>query len=352
MKRNIFIFLAFVFVFPAQGVRAGLEQFKITMPDGKDDILEIGPIDQNGIFVAENFYIENPTEDTLIYVVKKESNSALTIWLGDPCSGEIDTIAPHSAKREEFIVNVPLINYDADFGAIVIMRKPGDTAVYATEKISADFSMTSSSTTSSKDLGVRSNQIVYFTNFADRTKLFSTTDTVHIVNTSDTTVFIKTIFLLEGSEYSITSFSNPNFPVRLGNLDTLFIFLKFKVNPDSLEWNKLFVVTDTDYAALNASYHCRPAKQNPLSSVAQDRKLTAFSVTPNPASGSALINISENYLPSIQVSISDALGREIASLKTSGESIRYDVSNLSNGVYYCTVQSAAGRETRKFVVSH
>jgi hypothetical protein len=55
---------------------------------------------------------------------------------------------------------------------------------------------------------------------------------------------------------------------------------------------------------------------------------------------------------SISISISDALGREIASFVPHEETIHYDVSNLPNGVYYCTVQSAAGRQTRKFVVSH
>jgi hypothetical protein len=85
-----------------------------------------------------------------------------------------------------------------------------------------------------------------------------------------------------------------------------------------------------------------------FSAVTQMPEGKGISIYPNPASSELTIECSEAK----SVSISDALSREIASFKPNGESTQYDVSQLANGVYYCTVQSATGRETRKFVVSH
>jgi uncharacterized delta-60 repeat protein len=117
-----------------------------------------------------------------------------------------------------------------------------------------------------------------------------------------------------------------------------------KIRPLS---NSSFYVLGYDLASNNGDMFVAKYKM-PFSAVKTVSGSFSYSLYPNPATSE--ITIASNEINFIF--ISDALGREIASLKGSGESIRYDVQNLPNGVYYCTVQSATGRQTRKFVVSH
>jgi uncharacterized delta-60 repeat protein len=87
----------------------------------------------------------------------------------------------------------------------------------------------------------------------------------------------------------------------------------------------------------------------PVASVKTASNSPSFSLYPNPANTNLTIECigTEN-----KISISDELGREITTFTSREQSIHYDISQLASGVYCCTVESAAGKEIKKFIVSH
>jgi uncharacterized delta-60 repeat protein len=86
----------------------------------------------------------------------------------------------------------------------------------------------------------------------------------------------------------------------------------------------------------------------PVASVKRSGEISLLNLYPNPASTALTI---ESTGGENTISISDELGREIATFSLHERTIHYDISHLANGVYYCTAETAAGKETKKFIVS-
>lgn len=74
---------------------------------------------------------------------------------------------------------------------------------------------------------------------------------------------------------------------------------------------------------------------------------TQFSVYPNPASST--LNISSREFDTYKVSVLDVTGKVMSNNNYSGLENHVDISNLSNGIYFLTVNSGDKTQTIKFI---
>lgn len=89
------------------------------------------------------------------------------------------------------------------------------------------------------------------------------------------------------------------------------------------------------------------------SSVSDIPELTRFNIQPNPVGETALISWELSAaLPELRLQISNSFGRiiwETAVSHTNRADYRFHAQGLPAGVYYCTLFSAGGQSTRRFV---
>jgi len=79
----------------------------------------------------------------------------------------------------------------------------------------------------------------------------------------------------------------------------------------------------------------------------KENKLNAVSIYPNPTSGVITVALNDNSQKTITVM--DVTGRVISSSTDSLEVVNVDLSNLSNGIYYVKIQTAASMQVVKVV---
>jgi hypothetical protein len=81
--------------------------------------------------------------------------------------------------------------------------------------------------------------------------------------------------------------------------------------------------------------------------------LTSFSLSPNPASDFAMLNIAFDRNVELSVNIIDVTGRVLETRNAgnvNATQMRFDVSNLTEGVYFLQINAAGQTATRRFVV--
>jgi len=334
---------------------AQIQRYDVTIPDTIDDTVDLGPLDLNGNMVSDNFFITNPTADTLTYTFDW-TGYEVYIWLPKNENGvRIDTILPYATKREGFTAAGPMYQEPTAVAELNVYKLDG--TLFATEHIhfisteTYAFDSTFTFDAHCFPYGVRANQWIYFgMNFLDPDNYYEPRilDSVRIVNASDSLVHIKTAYVLDSAEYAITGFSDPNFPVTLAKDEEFIIYLSYAKNAeeDPSLWNLLFVITDTTFQLKNAGYQNRPAKANPSSSVIETIESEKIVISPNPAHDRLLI-----HTKSAEITIHDAMGRMIVSFFSKDET-SYDTRDLANGVYYCTIVKADLTEVHKFIISH
>lgn len=98
---------------------------------------------------------------------------------------------------------------------------------------------------------------------------------------------------------------------------------------------------------------CSPGNPRGLN----DPERIVFSISPNPVSDHLTINRSNANSEECNVTIVDALGRKVYSLKSREQKIEMDASTFSNGIYFVQISSSTSSGNtqsayQKFVVSH
>lgn len=82
---------------------------------------------------------------------------------------------------------------------------------------------------------------------------------------------------------------------------------------------------------------------------------TSVNAYPNPASGTATISFNLKEAANVNITISNTLGQVLKTQslgKVTNGSTKFDVSDLSTGVYFYTVEANGQRLTNRFVVTH
>ena len=72
-----------------------------------------------------------------------------------------------------------------------------------------------------------------------------------------------------------------------------------------------------------------------------------FSISPNPSNGIFYIELSDH---DVTLTITDALGREVLSLKVNELQSTFDLSGEPKGIYLVSVQTAKGSFSQKLVL--
>lgn len=85
------------------------------------------------------------------------------------------------------------------------------------------------------------------------------------------------------------------------------------------------------------------------------RNFGVLPVNPNPVNGTAKIKFVANFNENVKLSITDALGNELATLFTGSttgviQTAEFNTTSLATGVYYVTLKSARGISTEKLIV--
>lgn len=86
-------------------------------------------------------------------------------------------------------------------------------------------------------------------------------------------------------------------------------------------------------------------------SIAEQSNNAVLGLFPNPAANNMELTLTTQDNVNALIDIMDISGRKISSLKTDNKSINIDLSSLSNGMYYITVQNNSKVYKDKFVVS-
>lgn len=102
-------------------------------------------------------------------------------------------------------------------------------------------------------------------------------------------------------------------------------------------------------AIMNATYWL--ATNNNTTGITNN-EVAAFNIFPNPA-GESISIIPFNELQNAKLSITNLLGEVILSAQINGQDrISVNVSSMSNGIYFATIQSEGFNCTRKIIVTH
>ncbi|MCL1968378.1 MAG: T9SS type A sorting domain-containing protein, partial [Bacteroidetes bacterium] len=79
-----------------------------------------------------------------------------------------------------------------------------------------------------------------------------------------------------------------------------------------------------------------------------EKEISSFKIFPNPASREITIE-SEGNLMMNTIEVINFLGQTVITRPVTGSSVKLDVSNLNNGVYFVRVASEKGTSIKKFV---
>ena len=109
----------------------------------------------------------------------------------------------------------------------------------------------------------------------------------------------------------------------------------------------MYSVTVTDANGCTAS----SAVVNLIVGVNKIEALSNFAVYPNPNTGFFTVNVELTTMQDFQIMLTDVLGRQIQLQNFNASEITQsiDLSNMPNGIYFLTVQTAEGRMTEKVV---
>ncbi len=75
-----------------------------------------------------------------------------------------------------------------------------------------------------------------------------------------------------------------------------------------------------------------------------------FNVFPNPASSSIQIQFNNSLVNDYTIMVTNVIGETMMQLQRNGANTTLDISKLSSGIYFCTVQAGNASKTNKFMV--
>jgi len=130
-----------------------------------------------------------------------------------------------------------------------------------------------------------------------------------------------------------------------------------KSNTNSSDMGEYYCLLKNECGEVNSKIAYVTVTRSIISTVDNviNRNLGVLPVTPNPVNGTAKVKFIANTGENVKLSITDALGNELAKLfdgLTTGnvQTIEYNTSSLATGVYYVTLKSTRGISTEKLIV--
>lgn len=154
-----------------------------------------------------------------------------------------------------------------------------------------------------------------------------------------------------------------NFAAQLHLLPRVHRGLESDITVRNAAWldanNNVICYIPTEY--IDAKYQFDPlCGDNALQDYLNDKSIKdiAFGyITPNPVHSDATVNFSVNMDAAITLTISDALGNEVAKLldgkpmKIGKHSAKFDASTLAEGTYYCRLTNGKSTLTQRLVIT-
>jgi serine protease len=114
-------------------------------------------------------------------------------------------------------------------------------------------------------------------------------------------------------------------------------------------------LADIQNSAVNAQINYD--NQVPLNVAQINTSNSGAQIFPNPTNGTTEIRYTQPQNGAVNLSVLDASGRLVSTLATGNQAagnynVQFDAANVPAGIYLCRIETAAGVEIRKLIVSH